>query len=81
MSTMQILLTVVVLLALIALGVLFLTRLNAQQAGRMAGHVHADLHPPFLHRTPRRPEDGPLAAPPEPPPSTRGEPPWRSDNR
>ncbi|ARF56261.1 hypothetical protein [Streptomyces gilvosporeus] len=78
---MQIVLTVVVLLALIALGAAFISRLNGQQAGRMAIHHHADLHPPFLHRTPRRPQDEPLAEPPEPPPSTRGEPPWRSDTR
>ncbi|MEU9115152.1 hypothetical protein AB0D04_26025 [Streptomyces sp. NPDC048483] len=78
---MAILLTVIVLLALIALGVLFIGRLNAQSAGRMAMHHHADLHPPFLHRTPRRPQDEPLAAPPESPPSSRGEPPWRSDTR
>ncbi|MFG2140352.1 hypothetical protein [Streptomyces sp. NPDC048650] len=78
---MQIVLTVVVLLALIALGVLLIARVNAQQAGRMATHHHADLHPPFLHRMPKRPQDEALVAPPEPPPPSRGDPPWRSDSR
>ncbi|MFI9050400.1 hypothetical protein [Streptomyces sp. NPDC053427] len=78
---MQILLTVVVLLALIALGVLFLARLNGQQAGRMATHHHADLHPPFLHRTPKRPQDEADSEPPQSPPPSRGEPPWRGDIR
>ncbi|MFJ9416941.1 MULTISPECIES: hypothetical protein [unclassified Streptomyces] len=81
MSTLQVLLTVVVLLALIALGVLFLSRQSAQSAGRMPTHVHADMHPPFLHRAPKRPQDEALAEPPESPPSSRGEPPWRSDTR
>ncbi|MEU5546697.1 hypothetical protein AB0G85_30560 [Streptomyces sioyaensis] len=41
-STMQTLWTVVVLLALVALGVLLLARLNAQNTGRMAHHRYAD---------------------------------------
>ncbi|MFI2187435.1 hypothetical protein [Streptomyces sioyaensis] len=39
---MQTLWTVVVLVALVALGVLFLSRLNGQNTGRMPHHRYAD---------------------------------------
>ncbi|MFF9482821.1 hypothetical protein [Streptomyces sp. NPDC014733] len=76
---MQIALTVVVLLALIALGVLFLARVNAQQAGRMATHKYATLQPSFRLRMRRWPHGGgsrpgPHAAgPPPPTPGERGD--------
>ncbi|WP_234326565.1 hypothetical protein [Streptomyces sp. NRRL S-337] len=71
---MQTLLTVVVLLALIALGALLIARVNAQQAGRMATHRHADRMQSMRQRIRRRQRDGagpgPLAGPPpSPPPS------------
>ncbi|MCB5908628.1 hypothetical protein [Streptomyces pinistramenti] len=47
---MQTVLTVVVLLALVALGALFIVRVNAQQAGRLATHKYASLMPSFRLR-------------------------------
>ncbi|BDM73607.1 hypothetical protein HEK616_70940 [Streptomyces nigrescens] len=73
---MQTLLTVVVLLALIALGALFLARLNAQQIGRMSTHRYADWKQSMRQRIRRRPRDashqGPLAGPPPPTPPPSG---------
>ncbi|MFI7102045.1 hypothetical protein ACIBK8_22115 [Streptomyces sp. NPDC050161] len=47
---MQTVVTVIVLLALVALGVLFIARVNAQQAGRLATHKYAALLPSFRLR-------------------------------
>ncbi|MFF4603697.1 hypothetical protein ACFY12_13295 [Streptomyces sp. NPDC001339] len=56
---MQTLLTVVVLLALVALGVLFIHRVNAQTAGRMATHHrYADWKRSMRQRVHGRPYDG-----------------------
>ncbi|MFJ9409200.1 hypothetical protein [Streptomyces sp. NPDC101393] len=71
---MQILLTVIVLLALVALGVLFIVRVNAQQAGRLAGHKYASLRPSFRLRMRKRSHGGgahPGAHAAGPPPPTR----------
>lgn len=69
-STMQTLLTVVVLLALVALGALFIARVNAQQAGRMATHRYADWKQSLRQRRHKRPRgesrSGPQAAGPPP---------------
>ncbi|MFG2890450.1 hypothetical protein [Streptomyces sp. NPDC048248] len=48
---MQTLLTVIVLLALVALGALFLVKLNSQSAGRLATHRHPA--PPRHHQAHR----------------------------
>ncbi|MFH8567761.1 hypothetical protein [Streptomyces sp. NPDC017993] len=50
---MQTLLTVIVLLALVAMGALFLIKLNGQQAGRLATHRHP-APPPHRTRPVRR---------------------------
>ncbi|WP_411143360.1 hypothetical protein [Streptomyces sp. x-80] len=55
---MQILLTVVVLLGLFVLGVLFIARVNAQQAGRLATHKYASLLPSFRLRMRKWPHGG-----------------------
>jgi hypothetical protein len=71
---MQILLTVIVLLALVALGVLFLARVNSQQAGRLAGHKYASLRPSFRLRMRKRAHGGgayPGAHAAGPPPPSR----------
>ncbi|MFD9817212.1 hypothetical protein [Streptomyces sp. NPDC059080] len=73
---MQIALTVVVLLALVALGVLFLARVNAQRAGRMATHKYATLQPSFRLRMRKWPHGGGSRPGPHaagPPPPTAGE--------
>ncbi|MGW1377099.1 hypothetical protein ACWD6P_22925 [Streptomyces sp. NPDC002446] len=64
---MQTLLTVVVLLALVGLGALFIARVNAQQAGRMATHRYADWMQSMRQRMHRGPRGG--ARPAGPPPS------------
>ncbi|MFG2284580.1 hypothetical protein ACGFOU_00630 [Streptomyces sp. NPDC048595] len=68
---MQTLLTVVVLLALVALGALFIARVNAQQTGRMATHRYADWKQSVRHRMHKRPRGGGRAGPrvAGPPPS------------
>ncbi|MGW1835888.1 hypothetical protein [Streptomyces sp. BBFR2] len=78
---MQTAVSVLVLLALIALGVLFLARVNAQRAGRMATHKYATLQPSFRLRMRKWPHGGgsrpgPHAAGP-PPPTSGG----RGDDR
>ncbi len=69
---MQTLLTVVVLLALVGLGALFIARVNSQQAGRMASHRCADWRESIRQRRHRRPRGdappGPQVAS-SPPPS------------
>ncbi|AOP50888.1 hypothetical protein [Streptomyces lydicus] len=60
---MQTLLTVVVLLALVGLGALFIARVNAQQTGRMASHRYADWRASMRQRRRRRPHGD---APPGP---------------
>ncbi|MFD8543709.1 hypothetical protein [Streptomyces sp. NPDC059649] len=73
---MQTLLTVAVLLALIALGALFIARVNAQQTGRPATHRYADWMQSMRQRAHRRPRDGarpgPLPGPPPPAPPPSG---------
>ncbi|MFG2830862.1 hypothetical protein ACGFWI_25875 [Streptomyces sp. NPDC048434] len=69
---MQTLWTVVVLLALVALGALFIARVNAQGAGRMAGHRYADWKQSMRQRKHKRPHDDahpgtPVPGPPPPP--------------
>ncbi|MGA5560263.1 hypothetical protein ACPCUV_03630 [Streptomyces platensis] len=69
---MQTLWTVVVLLALVALGALFIARVNAQGAGRMQTHRYADWKQSVRQRRHRRPHDdaaseAPAAGPPPPP--------------
>ncbi|QHC20171.1 hypothetical protein GR130_00645 [Streptomyces sp. GS7] len=70
MSTMQTFLTVIVLLALVAMGVLFIARVYAQQAGRPNPHRYAHLWESFQHRLHRHPHGahpGPHPAGPPPP--------------
>ncbi|WP_246103482.1 hypothetical protein [Streptomyces piniterrae] len=73
---MQTLLTVIVLLALVALGALFIARVNAQTTGRLATHRYAALRPSFRLRLRKRPHGdtshpGPhQAGPPPPTPQT-----------
>ncbi|MEU7181256.1 hypothetical protein ACWIG3_13665 [Streptomyces celluloflavus] len=55
---MQILLTVVILLGLVVLGALFIARVNAQQAGRLATHKYASLLPSFRVRMRKWPHGG-----------------------
>lgn len=55
---MQTLLTVVVLLALVALGALFIARVNAQQAGRMANHRYTDWKQSLRQRRHKRSRGG-----------------------
>ncbi|MEU9122497.1 hypothetical protein AB0C96_21990 [Streptomyces sp. NPDC048506] len=74
---MQTLLTVVVLLALVVLGALFIARVNAQQAGRMATHRYADWKQALRQRRHKRshgevPSEPHLAGPPAPPSSKAG---------
>ncbi|MFG2095927.1 hypothetical protein [Streptomyces sp. NPDC048612] len=69
---MQTLWTVVVLLALVALGALFIARVNAQQTGRMPTHRYADWRESVRHRRHKRPQgeahpETPAAGPPPPP--------------
>ncbi|MGW7577728.1 hypothetical protein [Streptomyces sp. NPDC054765] len=69
---MQTLWTVVVLLALVALGALFIARVNAQGAGRMATHRYADWKQSMRQRRRKQSHDDahpepPVAAPPPPP--------------
>ncbi|MFG2528412.1 hypothetical protein [Streptomyces sp. NPDC048516] len=71
---MQTLWTVIVLLALVALGALFIARVNAQGAGRMAPHRYADWRHSLRDRKHNQPHDDahpgpPVAGPPvaEPP--------------
>ncbi|MFJ5799510.1 hypothetical protein [Streptomyces decoyicus] len=75
---MQTLLTVVVLLALVALGALFIARVNAQGAGRMATHRYTDWKQSMRQRKHKRPHDeagheSPLSSPPSPPPGKAGD--------
>lgn len=70
-STMQTLWTVVVLLALVALGALFIARVNAQGVGRMQTHRYADWKQSVRQRMHKRPHDeagseAPAAGPPPP---------------
>ncbi|UKY51324.1 hypothetical protein [Streptomyces inhibens] len=73
---MQTLLTVAVLLALVALGALFIARVNAQGAGRMATHRYADWKQSLRQRMHKRPRDGahrgPHVAGPPPPSGKAG---------
>ncbi|MEU5210770.1 hypothetical protein [Streptomyces sp. NPDC020742] len=55
---MQTLLTVVVLLALVALGALFIARVNAQQTGRIATHRYAAWMQSMRQRMHRRAHHG-----------------------
>lgn len=76
---MQTLWTVVVLLALVALGALFIARVNAQGAGRMAGHRYGDWKQSIRLRKRKRPQDDahsgpPVAGPPTPSDKAGGEP-------
>ncbi|MFB6602662.1 hypothetical protein ACFCXR_10475 [Streptomyces noursei] len=67
---MQTFLSVLVLLALIALGVLFLIRVNAQTVGRPTPHRYAHLKESFQQRLHKHPHGaGPGAHPTGPPPS------------
>ncbi|MFE1174424.1 hypothetical protein [Streptomyces sp. NPDC058773] len=66
---MQTLWTVVVLLALVALGAVFIARVNAQQAGRMHTHRYADWKRSVRRRKHKQPHGEahpgtPAAAPP-----------------
>ncbi|MFC9236072.1 hypothetical protein ACFTZK_06350 [Streptomyces decoyicus] len=74
---MQTLLTVVVLLALVALGALFIARVNAQGAGRMATHRYTDWKQSMRQRKHKRPHDAAdsesPAAGPSPPPGKAGD--------
>ncbi|MEU3988346.1 hypothetical protein OG301_18640 [Streptomyces platensis] len=68
---MQTLWTVVVLLALVALGALFIARVNAQGIGRMPTHRYADWKQSVRQRMHKRPHDeagseAPAAGPPPP---------------
>ncbi|MFG2862742.1 hypothetical protein [Streptomyces sioyaensis] len=68
---MQTLWTVVVLLALVALGVLFLARLNAQNIGRMPHHRYADWKRSRRQRRQQGQDDAPrtgaqMTGPPPP---------------
>ncbi|WP_328385835.1 hypothetical protein OHS81_18425 [Streptomyces sp. NBC_00400] len=54
---MQTLWTVVVLLALVALGALFIARVNAQGTGRMAPHRYADWKHSLQNRKHKPPHD------------------------
>ncbi|SEE75741.1 hypothetical protein SAMN05428954_3775 [Streptomyces sp. 2112.3] len=68
---MQTLWTVVVLLALVALGALFIARVNAQGAGRMAPHRYADWKQSLRgrkHKPPHEHDDAHPEAPPAGPP-------------
>ncbi|MFI0905893.1 hypothetical protein ACH4TE_20515 [Streptomyces sioyaensis] len=70
-STMQTLWTVVVLLALVALGALFIARVYAQNAGRMEHHRFADWNRSRRLRKQQRqggapPPDAHMAGPPPP---------------
>lgn len=76
---MQTLLTVVVLLALVALGALFIARVNSQGAGRMATHRYSDWKQSMRQRKHKRPHDdahaeSPAAGPPPPPGKAGDEP-------
>ncbi|WP_129295424.1 hypothetical protein [Streptomyces lydicus] len=87
-STMQTLWTVIVLLALVALGALFIARVNAQGTGRMAPHRYADWKQSLRNRKHKHPDDhddahpgpptagspavGPPAAGPPTPPDKAG---------
>lgn len=53
-SAMQTFLSVLVLLALIAMGVLFLIRVNAQTVGRPTPHRYAHLKESVQHRLHKR---------------------------
>ncbi|RXS86881.1 hypothetical protein EST92_04925 [Streptomyces sp. TM32] len=68
---MQTLWTVVVLLALVALGVLIIARVNAQSTGRMAHHRYADWKQSRRRRKQQRqggapPPGADIAGPPPP---------------
>ncbi|MGX1848899.1 hypothetical protein OIU91_22755 [Streptomyces sp. NBC_01456] len=72
---MQTLWTVVVLLALVGLGVLFLARLNAQNTGRMPHHRYADWKASRRLRRQQQAEaarGGPRMAGPPPPSGKAG---------
>ncbi|MCZ1008887.1 hypothetical protein O1L68_21245 [Streptomyces lydicus] len=85
---MQTLWTVIVLLALVALGALFIARVNAQGTGRMAPHRYADWKQSLRNRKHKHPDDhddahpgpptagspavGPPAAGPPTPPDKAG---------
>ncbi|MDT0455733.1 hypothetical protein RM550_08270 [Streptomyces sp. DSM 41527] len=78
---MQTLWTVVVLLALVALGALFIARVNAQGAGRMAPHRYADWKQSLRGRKHKPPHDhddahpgAPTAGAPTAGPPTAGPP-------
>ncbi|WP_234430856.1 hypothetical protein [Streptomyces sp. NRRL F-4489] len=70
---MQTFLSVLVLLALIAMGVLFLLRVNAQTSGRPAAHRYAHWKESFQHRLHHRhgQDTGPRTRTGGPPPSSR----------
>lgn len=77
---MQTLWTVVVLLALVALGALFIARVNAQGTGRMAAHRYADWKQSLRDRKHKQPHDeahpgSPVAGPPVAGPPQGGPPP------
>ncbi|MFF8788969.1 hypothetical protein [Streptomyces sp. NPDC015125] len=76
---MQTLWTVVVLLALVALGALFIARVNSQGAGRMSPHRYADWKQSLRNRKHKQPHDDahpepPVAGPPVAGPPVSGPP-------
>ncbi|MGX1755446.1 hypothetical protein ACWIG5_00750 [Streptomyces lydicus] len=73
---MQTLWTVIVLLALVALGALFIARVNAQGTGRMAPHRYADWKQSLRDRKHKHPDDHDDAhpGPPTAGPPTAGSP-------
>ncbi|MFB7635686.1 hypothetical protein ACFC0M_32690 [Streptomyces sp. NPDC056149] len=71
-NAMQTFLSVIVLLALVAMGVLFIVRVNGQTAGRPAPHRYAHLKESFGQRRHKRAHDArPEARTTGPAPPTR----------
>ncbi|MEW1749172.1 hypothetical protein ACIQU1_04975 [Streptomyces angustmyceticus] len=71
---MQTLWTVVVLLALVGLGALFIARVNAQGTGRMPTHRYEDWKQSIRERRHKRPDDDTRPEPPVPPDRAGGDP-------
>ncbi|GES31698.1 hypothetical protein AB0G60_12045 [Streptomyces angustmyceticus] len=71
---MQTLWTVVVLLALVGLGALFIARVNAQGTGRMPTHRYEDWKQSIRDRKHKPPDDGSGPEPPAPPDRAGGDP-------
>lgn len=71
---MQTLWTVVVLLALVGLGALFIARVNAQGAGRMPGHRYEDWKQSLRDRRHKPRDDDAGPEPPAPPDRAGGDP-------